>query len=151
MGKKEEIKKYVASRISLLSSGSPWASAELAKLRRCAGKRLEESPEAWELLFSDMPEDISPRSGGFEPTSAEKAVFVAVTLYSIHQQGEEGSMNNPERSLASAIRVLSDNGSDSIRSRFNSALTSQDIEELSHHLRSLVQLVRSNPTPLTLD
>ena len=149
MGKKDQIGTFVASRIGLLQCGSPWATATMAKLRRCAGKDLKESPDAWAVLFSDVPEEISPRFGTMEPTTSENAVFTALTLYSVHQQGLSAPMNDRNRSFASAVSMVNDSGS--IRGRFNAALTSQDVNELSNHLRSLVKILRSRDVPIGFD
>ena len=151
MSRREQIKGIVSSRIGLLQCGSPWASAEMARLRRCAGKRLEESPDAWESLFSGVPEEISPSKGVLVPTTAENAIFIALTLYAVHQQGVSASMNQYGRSFSTAVSMLGDGGSDNIRNRFNTALTSQDVVELSNHLRSLVKMLRSNDVPIGFD
>ena len=145
MSKKEQVGSFVASRIGMLQNGSPWAASELAKLRRCAGKSLEEATDAWEVLFSEAPPEISPRTGNASPVNTEIASFMALTLFAVHQQGQNVSVNCRDRSFSSAVSLLVKNGSDSIRNRFNAVMTAQDLTELAHHMRGLIQIMRASP------
>lgn len=72
--------------------------AQLAMLRRGVGKKPGDLPELWGILFGDLPEEFLSVSG--EPTREEWAVYTALTLYALHQQGSEatgpeGCMHRP--------------------------------------------------------
>ena len=120
--------------------------AALANLRRGVGRLPGELPELWGSFLQDMPQEFFSRSG--EPTAAEWAVYLALTLYAMHQQGHETPMCIPGVGLGRAVRRLSDRkGEDPQDSgayrRFCALITAGSMEELSHHLRGLIQLLSS--------
>ena len=120
--------------------------AALANLRRGVGRLPGELPELWGSFLQDMPQEFFSRSG--EPTAAEWAVYLALTLYAMHQQGHETPMCIPGEGLGRAVRRLSDRkGEDPQDSgayrRFCALITAGSMEELSHHLRGLIQLLSS--------
>lgn len=61
-------------------------------------------------------------------------------------------MNQPGISLGRAVRQLADPGSEPEESpsfrRFQTLLTASDIQEISHHLRGMIQLLRAKGIPL---
>ncbi len=78
-----------------------------------------------------MPEGFQGNNG---PTAAEWAVYLALTLYAVHQQGKTGvSMNRPGRTLGGAVRQLAERilaaGQDwtegSVLRRFNALATAE--------------------------
>jgi CRISPR system Cascade subunit CasB len=93
-----------------------------------------------------MPEDFQSRSG---PSHAEWAVYLALTLYAVHQQGNDQPMNRPGNTLGRAVRQLAERntpaGQDwteaSVLRRFNALATAEEINEISHHLRGMIQLL----------
>ena len=120
--------------------------AALANLRRGVGRLPGELPELWGSFLQDMPQEFFSRSG--EPTAAEWAVYSALTLYAMHQQGHETPMCIQGEGLGRAVRRLSDRkGEDPQDSgayrRFCALITAGSMEELSHHLRGLIQLLSS--------
>lgn len=144
------VKKYVAERIVLLQKmgNTNGGKAMLASLRRGIGKAPGEIPELWGMLFEGFPEE--GMSSGKGPTREEWAVYTALTLFALHQQGhdvEKECMHIPKVSLGRAVRSLSSPGEeetlDRVRRKFNIAATSTDIRELSHHLRGLIQMMRT--------
>ena len=138
---------YTAQRLHWL-----WAlpdnqrRAELAKLRRGVGHAPGDLPELWGSLLRGMPEDFQGRSG---PSHAEWAVYLALTLYAVHQQGNDQPMNRPGNTLGRAVRQLAERnttaGQDwteaSVLRRFNALATAEEITEISHHLRGMIQLL----------
>ncbi len=122
--------------------------ATLANLRRGVGKVPGEMPELWGTLFQNFPKALSERSGEIEPSKAEWAVYVALTLYALHQQGHDvvhENMNVSGAGLGTAIRRLVPEGEEAENSgafrRFQTLATSSDMKELAHHLRGIVQLL----------
>ena len=100
----------------------------------------------WESFLRGMPEDFQGRSG---PSHAEWAVYLALTLYAVHQQGNDQPMNRPNNTLGRAVRQLAERntpaGQDwteaSVLRRFNALATAEEITEISHHLRGMIQLL----------
>ena len=131
--------------------------AELAKLRRGIGHAPGELPELWGCFLLEMPESFQGRSA---PSAAEWAVYLALTLYALHQQGEENvSMNEKGCTLGRAVRLLAKNSAaaaqdwteSSVLRRFNALATADSMPEVSHYLRGMVQLFRGNEPKLKLD
>ena len=145
--KTQDVRIYTAQRLHWL-----WAlpdnqrRAELAKLRRGVGRKPGDLPELWGSFLRGMPEDFQGRCG---PSRAEWAVYLALTLYAVHQQGNDRPMNRPGNTLGRAVRQLAERntpaGQDwtevSVLRRFNALATAEEITEISHHLRGMIQLL----------
>ena len=143
--KTQDVRMYTEQRLHWL-----WAlpdnqrRAELAKLRRGVGRAPGDLPELWGSFLRGMPEDFQGRSG---PSHAEWAVYLALTLYAVHQQGNDQPMNCPGNTMGRAVRQLAERnaGKDweesSVLRRFNALATAEEITEISHHLRGMVQLL----------
>ena len=79
---------------------------------------------------------------------AEWAVYLALTLYAMHQQGNDRLMNCPGNTLGRAVRQLAERNSAgqdwteaSVLRRFNALATAEEITEISYHLRGMIQLL----------
>ena len=145
--KTNEVKACVTRQLRRLQIlPEPQRRAELAELRRGVGRQPGDLPALWGALLADMPEQLQGSNG---PSKAEWAVYTALTLFALHQQGEAGvSMNQPGRTLGGAVRQLAEKtaaGQDwtesSVLRRFNALATAEEITEISHHLRGMVQLL----------
>lgn len=148
---KAKVKSYVRRRLeSWQHEPNPHQiRADLANLRRGIGKAPGDLPELWGLLFRDFPEELMSSIG--EPTWAEWAVSGALTLYALHQQGAQRSMQADGQRLGMAIRKLAGNDTDRLKAvqrRFNAFATARSMPECLHHLRGLIQLLRSEDIPL---
>ena len=146
---------FVGGKIGYLlnSRDDAYVRASLAKLRRGIGKKPGSLPGIWEFLFESLPEEFLSRTG--EPTHAEWAAHMAITLFALHQQGKnphENPMSISNEPLGSAVRLLrmkrGDSAEQAIKRRFDAVVTSDSPEELAHHLRGLIQLLRSEGIPL---
>ena len=69
-------------------------------------------------------------------------------LYAVHQQGNDRPMNCPGNTLGRAVRQLAERNSAgqdwteaSVLRRFNALATAEEITEISHHLRGMIQLL----------
>lgn len=150
-----EIKKYMRAQINLLAKDDrvleqSSSKAQLARLRRGVGKSPGELPELWGMFLKDMPEEWMGRDG--KPSYVEWAVYTALTLFALHQQGHSDSMNveGEENRLGRAVRKLVHGGEDeaNIRMRLSLAARSDDMTELSYHLKTVVRLLESNDIKL---
>lgn len=144
---------YVANRLaewgSMHHDGA--IKAEMARLRRGVGCTPGEKPELWNLLFDKFPEELMSKTG--EPTRAEWAVSIALSLYALHQQGRDlrmEPMHVKGMPLGSSIRQIAENEDQlpAVRRRFAVFATSSDMCECAYHLRGLVQLMRAKGIPL---
>ena len=128
------------------AAGESGVRAQLAQLRRGIGKVPGEMPELWGMLFDDMPEGMMATNG--KPTKAEWAVYTALTLYALHQQGKslsEDNMHKPGVRLGQAMAKLAPTEEDKERvgKRFQAFAASDDLQGASYYLRGLVQLLRA--------
>ena len=144
--KTQDVKLYAAQQLHRLQAlPDNQRRAELAKLRRGIGHAPGELPELWGCFLLGMPESFQGRSA---PSAAEWAVYLALTLYAVHQQGNDRPMNCPGNTLGRAVRQLAERNSAgqdwteaSVLRRFNALATAEEITEISHHLRGMIRLL----------
>lgn len=129
----------------------------LAKLRRGIGKQPGELPELFEILYEDMPEDLY--GDGDRPSYAIWAIYTALTLFALHQQGKDRSMNvggkseseKSGNSLGAAVGYLVRQDRErepAIKRRFDAVITANEFTEFSHHARGLIQLLKAGDISL---
>lgn len=136
-----------------MSNNDPRVRATLARLRRAVSEAPGSDPDIWSETLGDLPEELLSANGIATP--AEWAVHTAMTLFAVHQQGSDiqsDCMHREKFTLGRSIKMLADRkgegGADSIKRRFNTTVTSESIEEFAHHLRSMIQLLKSESIPL---
>jgi len=132
----------VAKTIAMLDGeNSSYSKASLAKLRRAAGKSVEECPDVWEITLLN-----APRWG-----QCKEVLHTVLTLYALHKQGNNSSMSDEKTGFGTAVAKLIDSETknvESIRRRFNLVATSQEFSELSYHARGLIQMLRAKNIPM---
>lgn len=154
--KASDVSAFTKRRLEFLikTSNESGRKAALANLRRGIGHMPGELPELWGEFLSQMPEEMY---GFSSPSQAENAVYTALTLFALHQQGHElpgDPMYREDVNLGTAAARLiigetdAESAFDRVRRRFNMTATASDTEELTHHLRGLVQLMRAKGIPL---
>ena len=119
--------------------------AALAHLRRGIGHAPGELPLLWGSFLSGLPEELCSSSG--TPSHAEWAIYTALTLYALHQQGKTDSMQAEGVSLGNAALRLaggSDEEQQRIWRRLNLVAQADDMQEMSYRLRQLVTLLKTN-------
>lgn len=138
-----------ASRIKrILSLPDAQRRASLAELRRGVGTAPGALPELWGELLMGWG-DHFPIDDGAQakdgPTYEEWAVYTALTLFALHQQGSDVSMHVERQSFGTAVGRLVEGPDDLDRvlHRFNPAATATDISEAAHYLRGLIQILRA--------
>ncbi len=156
MSKADMVSECTMKAIGRLNPDSPTYAASMAKLRRGVGKSLADAPEVWSLIIPDLPDELTDTSrDGSEETEAESAVFTAMTLYALHQQGNTQSVLRKGESFgAAAGRLRKKEGDDedkALTRRFNTVITSSEMTELAHHVRGLIQLMKSSDKNIGLD
>lgn len=142
------VEKMVADLQRRLLSESyrdPAVVSALARLRRGAGKRPGEVLDVLEFTVSETF-FVGAQSAA---THHENAAHLAVTLYALHQQSRGERMHRRGADLGSALRLLNSGPPpDPIVRRFRMLGTADSLDELSHHLRGVVQLLRTAGQPL---
>lgn len=155
---KSDLVKFVRSQVNRLQqrylADHSDAVAALAKLRRAVGKPAGSALDVYEYTFS---EKLVRGWNRDEPSNAETAAHVAITLYAVHQQSRSEGMHVEGRRLGAALGQLArlsapEAGGDQLNAgvvrRFTAMGTAESFAELCHHLRGLVQLLRTQSIPL---
>lgn len=152
MSRKTEIYLFMSRKLNYLLaiSNEGEGKAQLAALRRGIGQTPGEFPEIFGILLQDMPEEFM--SEGEKVSKEEWACYIALTLFALHQQGNDGktaSMNTDKKvsvGLAMNDYVMSSNDSNA-RSRMAVKLqtlaSSKDMNEFSYHLRAVIKLLKT--------
>lgn len=118
--------------------------AAMAHLRRGVGHVPGELPALWGSFLAGLPEELRSTSG--EPSRAEWAIYTALTLYALHQQGKADSVQAEDVSLGKAALRLAGGSEDDrqrIWRRLNLVAQADDMPELSYRLRQLVTLLKA--------
>lgn len=144
----KKVGKFVSRKIFSLTKSLDFGStkASLAQLRRGVGKQPGELPELWGEFLQDLPEELM--SNNDETSREEWAVYTALTLFALHQQGHSEPMNaeGDENHLGRAVRKLVHSEGDQsneerVKFKLGLAASSDDMTELSYRLRTLVNLL----------
>ena len=153
MNKTNMVAESTARAIGCLDPKSRVYAASMARLRRGVGKQLSEAPEAWGGVLPFIPDELLSTSyDGFRETEAESAIFNALTLYSIHQQGSDINVNVSGTSFGSAVgKLRNSTNEDAITRRFNAVITASEMTELAYHARGLIQLMKASDKSIGMD
>lgn len=147
--RQSDIAVFVKRKLMSLQSNPNDAAvrAILAKMRRGVGEQPGAIPELWDMLFTDLPESLEGR--GSKPSRAEWAIFTALTLFALHQQGkrnlESEFMFQEKNTFGRAVAQLISHNSDdkeAIIKRFNVAVSAADLTGFSWYLRNIIQLCK---------
>ena len=142
----EKIRSYVKRKIEYLYNNidSSDVKATMAELRRGLGKTPGDIPKLWGIILKGMPEEMYSKTG--DPSYAEWAVYIALTLYAYHQQGESVCVNVEGISIGNAASRLCKGDEDRkrVEHRFFPVVTAADMPEFNRHLRTIVQLLKAD-------
>lgn len=127
-------------------------TACLARLRRAVTAEPGSVPQVWADTLGALPPELVPqgRWSDDSPTDYERAAHEAITLYALHQQSKSTAAHQPGISLgAAARRLVKATGRDeAVRNRFQAVATAGSAAGVSHHLRALIMLLRTENIPL---
>ena len=153
MGKTKLLTNFVTQRVEQWSYTltHPATRVALAKLRRGLGKKPGTLPDLWEYTLEGLDDELLSHTGN--PTYEEWAIYLALTLYAYHQQGQTRSMHKFGASFGDAVRLLATEGSigkrsEAVTRRMQALVSADSIESIAIHLRSLVGQLRSHVIPL---
>lgn len=157
MSRRTEIIQFMNKKLAYINavSESGEGKAMFASLRKGAGRIPGESPELFGVLLTDMPEEFLSESG--TPTKEEWACYTALTLYAMHQQG-----NNPKiwcantkksmsigAALAKYAALAADgNAYKRMALKLQALSSSKDMAEFSWHLKSIINLLKTRGVQL---
>ncbi len=154
VSKANKIYGYVYGKLEYLHSKANTGTgrAMLANIRRGVGKRPGELPELWGLIFNNLPEELF---GTGAASYSEWAIYTALTLYALHQQGydsEKECMHKENVSLGEAaanlVKIEGDESEERIAKRLNLVVTATSPKDLAYYLRSVIQLLSANSIAL---
>lgn len=143
---KECVPQYTLRQIARLDKqrNDSQGRAAMAHLRRGVGHVPGELPVLWGSFLAGLPEELCSVNG--EPSYAEWAIYTALTLYALHQQGKADNVQAEDVSLGKAALRLA-GGSEEERQRIwrrlNLVAQADDMQELSYRLRQLVTLLKA--------
>ena len=157
MSRRTEIGRFTDSKIKYIAATANQGEGKaiLANLRRGAGKAPGEAPEILGFLLTEMPEDFL--SKGTSATREEWACYIALTLYALHQQGNDpviAPMNTDKYcSIGAALSALAAayddrNAKSRLAVKLQALSSSKDMSELAYHLRSDIKLLKTKGIPL---
>lgn len=137
-----------------ISQGTSASSANLARLRRAVNEPPGSMPDIWSITLGNLPAQLVGRTDA--PSYGETAVHSALALFAIHQQGKGDFMHRSGSGLGSAVRnyihandpAEGFNENSPILRRFNALTTSDSVDELLWHLRSLITQLRGSAIEL---
>lgn len=148
----KQVELYTKNKLNklLLQFGDNVLRAALAELRRGVGKKPGDIPQLWGYFLQDMPEEFF---GNKEPSKAEWAIYTALTLFALHQQGKDPKtdcMYKEGCSFGTAVNRLvhDEDERERVARRFYAVATASSMEELSHHMRGIIQLLRGEGIPI---
>ncbi|GAA3762651.1 CRISPR system Cascade subunit CasB [Spinactinospora alkalitolerans] len=146
---------FVDERVREIQEGyrrdRPGAVATLARLRRGAGKTIEEVPDLWGLALDERFYHGAPRIGEDAMNRAENAAHIALTVYAVHQQSRrDDRMHQRGRGLGEAVRRLMPGNDidEPLRKRFVQVGSATDTATLAYRLREIAVLLRRGSVPL---
>ena len=140
----KQVEQFTKQKIISLINQAKSDTRILAELRRGIGKKPGEIPQLWGYFLEFMPENFF---GYKKPSRAEWAIYTALTLYALHQQGkslETDIMYQEGQTFGKSVAALVHSEDDKARvlRRFNTIATSGSIEEAVYYLRGMIQLLR---------
>ena len=130
-----------------MSGGSASAAArQLAVLRHGLGDYPGSRPDAWNVAFDGCPEELL--GYGTEPSDAERAIYLVLTLYAMHRQGQSSPMHSDKATLGGGARQIAaaseaTGGTPKMPTSFASLVTADSVDEMEHHLRQTVLRLRA--------
>jgi len=149
MSKSDEIYKYTVSKLKYLQDKADTGTVRgiMANLRRGVGKPVGELPEVWGIVFDKISPELLGKN---QASNAEWAIYTALTLYAVHQQGSDTSINQEGISLghASARLIKTEDDTDRILKRLNLVVTAVSPEDLAYRLKEIIQLLKQENIPL---
>lgn len=127
---------------------NPSTKAIFANIRSSINKDSSVNMDALAFVFQNIPEEFLGYNKNLN--DYEKAILTAVQMYALHQQAKIESVlkldyeeGEKRQNLGDALSSLRSDDSKAIDRRFNAMITSSNFEELIHHLRQMIKLLKA--------
>ena len=129
---------------------SPSTKVIFANIRNSINKDSSVNMDALAFVFKNIPEEFLGNNKNLN--DYEKAILTAVQMYALHQQANTNTVlkldyeeGERRQNLGDVLATMRKNEDDSkaIDRRFNAMITSSNFEELSHHLRQMIKLLKA--------
>ena len=129
---------------------NPSTKAIFANIRNSINKDSSVNMDALAFVFQNIPEEFLGYNKNLN--DYEKAILTAVQMYTLHQQAKIESVlkldyeeGEKRQNLGDALKTARDKEDDTkaLDRRFNAMITSSNFEELSHHLRQMIKLLKA--------
>lgn len=140
---------FVGAKVSELSrlylSNNSAGVQAVARLASAAAKHPGNSLEVMRWTLDGLPASFDSRDG--DASWEENATHASITLYALHQRSNRtSSVHRPDVRFGTAVRALEQASAnkDGVLRRFNAVGTAAGWDELSTHLRGLVNMFRSS-------
>ncbi len=135
------------------------AVAVLARLRRCDPAGAGAEPAVWQVTLGDLPHALVEFHGRRteDPTPAEEALHAALVLYALHQQSKDEGVHRPSISFGRAVgslarqRAIDEELDTATVERLKQAALASTFEGHLHHLKGLIQLMRTEQPTIGFD
>ena len=143
----EKTQSYTRSKLENLKSlhDKSAGKAMYAKLRHGVDRKPGELPELWAIIFENIPQELE---GKKDASAAEWAIYISLTLYAYHQQGNDQLMDINDSSIsigkAAARLAVNDDETEKIIKRLNLVATSDSMTDLAYHLKEIVSFLKKD-------
>lgn len=128
----------------------PSTKAIFANIRNSINKDSSVNMDVLAFVFQNIPEEFL----GFNKNlnDYEKAILTSIQMYALHQQAKADSVlklyykeGERRQNLGDSLNSMRKNNDEdkAIDRRFNAMITSSNFEELSHHLRQMIKLLKA--------
>ncbi|MCW6700830.1 type I-E CRISPR-associated protein Cse2/CasB [Anaerococcus sp. NML200537] len=128
----------------------PSIKAIFANIRNSINNDSSVNMDTLAFVFQNISEELLGFSKNLN--DYEKAILTAVQMYALHQQAKSDSVlkidykeGERRQNLGDSLNSMRKNNDEdkSIDRRFNAMITSSNFEELSHHLRQMIKLLKA--------
>lgn len=128
----------------------PSTKAIFANIRNSINKDSSVNMDVLAFVFQNIQEEFL----GFNKNlnDYEKAILTSIQMYALHQQAKADSVlklyykeGERRQNLGDSLNSMRKNNDEdkAIDRRFNAMITSSNFEELSHHLRQMIKLLKA--------
>ncbi|EEI86602.1 CRISPR system CASCADE complex protein CasB [Anaerococcus lactolyticus ATCC 51172] len=149
---KLNVYKETAKILRLLDNDrdKPSTKAIFANIRNSINKDSSVNMDALAFVFHNIPEEFLGSNKNLN--DYEKAILTAVQMYALHQQAKVDTVlkldyeeGEKKQNLGDALKTARDKEDDTkaLDRRFNAMITSSNFDELSHHLRQMIKLLKA--------
>ena len=155
LSRSSQLARWVGGRIMQIAntSDTSYQKRVLAELRRGVGRKPGELPSLWGVIFENFPAEWMSYDGS-EPSREEWAVYIALTLFALHQRGksvESDLMHQKGYNLGRSNRIhcgADDDERERCRGRFERMAMAKTITGVEFYLRQMVTFLSRDNIPL---